>query len=127
DCGAHRSIYSCRFDATGGQLAFVCREYGLPERVLPVRQVSLGRSDAVRGALASALRGQRENTDDGHDRRSGPANTNKAKRRVLPGLEDAEERDIAGANAGRVSRLAPTFAPVATAALSDGVVREVQQ
>jgi hypothetical protein len=59
-----------RFDASRDQLALVCREYGWPELVLPVRQVSLGGSDAVRGALALALRGQREDTDDGDDWRS---------------------------------------------------------
>jgi dipeptidyl aminopeptidase/acylaminoacyl peptidase len=45
-------------------------------------------------------------------------------RRVLPRAEDAEERDAAGADAGRVPRLAQAFASTRAAALPDGLVRE---
>ncbi len=52
-----------------------------------------------RGALAAALRGEREDADDGDDRRSRLAHTDAPERRVLSRVEDAEERDPAGADA----------------------------
>ena len=75
---------------------------------------------AVRSPLQ--LRGEREDAHHGNDGRSGPAHANHAERGVLPGAEDAEERDAAGAHAGGVSRLAPALAPIAAAALPAGVV-----
>ena len=84
--------------------------------------------DPMEYAVRSPLNyvAQRHDADDGDDRRGGSADADGPERGVLPGAQDAEEGDAAGAHAGGVPRLAPAVAPAAAAALSDGVVRQVQ-
>ena len=90
------------------------------------KKIPVGRPDGVCGALAAALRRQRHDADDADDRRGGLADADLADRGVLPRAEDAAEgRHADGADAGGVPRLAAAVAPVAAAAVSDGLVREV--
>jgi radical SAM superfamily enzyme YgiQ (UPF0313 family) len=126
DRRAHRSLPRGRLHAPGHQLALV-RRHTDGVLVRPVPEVPVGRPDGVRGALAAALRGQREDADDGDDGRGRPADADVAERGVLPRAQDAaEEGHAARAHARRVPRLAAAVAPAAAAALPDGLVREVQ-
>ena len=55
------------------------------ELVSAVPEVSVGRSDGVRGPLAAPLCGERHHPDDDHDGRSGPAHTRSRKPRSSTG------------------------------------------
>ena len=122
----HGPVCGGRLDAARYQLALVCRHDGRPGLVPAVSEVPMGRSDGVRGAVATALRGQRHDADHGDDRRSGPADPDAAERGVLSRAEAAEEGDAARADAGRVPWLAAALAPAPPAALPAGLVREAQ-
>src|SRR5262249_39654030 len=78
------------------------------------------------GALSPALRRQRDDADDGHDRRSGSAHADRSERRVLPRAEDAQEGNAAGADARRIPRLAPAVASAPAAAVPARLVRQAQ-
>jgi dipeptidyl aminopeptidase/acylaminoacyl peptidase len=123
----HGSLRRGRVDAARDRLGLVRRHHGRTGLVPPVQEVSVGRPDGIPRPLPARVRQQRQDADDGDDRRGGSADADGPERGVLSRAQDAEEGDAARSYAGGVPRMAPAVTPAAAAALPDGVVRQIQE